>query len=434
MFRAVKINRKRGDQLDYARLLNNIGTTYHSQKKYKEALEYCSKGLILAKEVGALEYIASSEKELSEIYSEINDYKNAFLHYHSYIAIKDSLFNEENTAELVRSEMNFDFEKKQAVAKAEQEKKDAINAGELKQQRMQRNYFIAGFILMIALALFIFKGYNEKKRANSIIAEQKAIVEEKNKDITDSINYARRIQTAILPSLESIRSHLPQSFVLYQPKDIVSGDFYWFTEKEERLILAVADCTGHGVPGAFMSMIGNDILTQIVIEKGYLEPGQILAGLHEGVKNALKQDTGTGETKDGMDIALISIHKNTNIVEYAGALRPLWLIKSGAAEVEEYKADKYSIGGTASKDERVFTNHTIQVGKGDSVYLSTDGFADQFGGEKGKKFMTRRMKDLLISMANKPMSEQKVILLDAFSEWKQKRDQVDDVLVVGIKL
>jgi serine phosphatase RsbU (regulator of sigma subunit)/Tfp pilus assembly protein PilF len=433
-FKALEVNREVNNKSDDAKLLNNIGKVYLLQKNYAKAIEYCEKAILISREIGVLEEILETEKNLSDIYAESGNPAKAFEHYKAFITARDSLFNVENTKDIVRSEMNFDFEKKQAIAKAEQEKKDAINAEELKQQRMQRNYFIIGFILMIALALFIFKGYTEKKKANTIIAEQKAIVEEKNKDITDSINYAKRIQTAILPSIDSIQLHLPQSFVFYQPKDIVSGDFYWFTEKENRLIFAVADCTGHGVPGAFMSMIGNDMLTQIIIEKGFLEPGQILTRLHEGVKNALKQDIGAGETKDGMDIALISIHKNSNIVEYAGALRPLWLIKPSVQEVTEYKADKHSIGGSASAEERTFTNHVIPFSEGDSIYLSTDGYADQFGGEKGKKYMTKNMKNLLLKIQNKNMNEQKTLVRQSFMEWKKDRSQVDDILVVGIRL
>jgi serine phosphatase RsbU (regulator of sigma subunit) len=298
---------------------------------------------------------------------------------------------------------------------------------------MQRNYFITGFILMLLLALFIFRSYQEKKKVNMIIAEQKALVEEKNKDITDSINYARRIQTAILPSEETMNRSLSDFFVFYQPKDIVSGDFYWFTEKTGKIIFAVADCTGHGVPGAFMSMIGNDLLTQIIIEKNILKPDLILSNLHEGVRNALKQDS-SADTKDGMDIALVCIDFQNKSLSYAGALRPLWMIPKGTHTLTEYKADKFSIGGSYSSEQRIFTSHTISFNEGDSIYISSDGFADQFGGEKGKKFMTKNMKELLLSIYEKPMSEQKVILLDSFNKWKHGRHQVDDVLVAGIKL
>ncbi|HLC84135.1 MAG TPA: SpoIIE family protein phosphatase, partial [Bacteroidia bacterium] len=265
--------------------------------------------------------------------------------------------------------------------------------------------------------------------------KQRDLIELKNKDITDSINYAKRIQTAILPSVENIQKHLLNSFIIYQPKDIVSGDFYWFTEKDNRFIVAIADCTGHGVPGAFMSMIGNDILTQIVIEKGITTPNIILSNLHEGVKKSLKQDTNESETKDGMDIAIVSFGKNDySTIEYAGALRPLWLLKKNAVEIIELKADKHSIGGAYSEQTTDFTNHTIKLDKGDSIYLSTDGYADQFGGEFGKKMMTKNMKELLISIQSKSMVEQQNILENNFKIWKASREQVDDVLVFGVRI
>lgn len=433
-FKALEVNKEVNNQADDAKLLNNIGKIFQLQNQHKKAIEYCSRSLDIAYKIGTLEVIADAENSLSESYSALNDTDKAFSHYKAFIKAKDSLFNAENTKELVRSEMNFDFEKKQAIAKAEQEKKDALNAEELKQQRMQRNYFITAFILMLFLALFIFRSYQEKKKANMIIAEQKTLVEEKNKDITDSINYARRIQTAILPSEETISSSLSDFFVFYQPKDIVSGDFFWFTEKAGKVFFAVADCTGHGVPGAFMSMIGNDLLTQIIIEKNITQPDLILTNLHDGVRNALKQDSLCADTKDGMDIALVCIDFQNKTLSYAGALRPLWMIPKNSNAIKEFKADKYSIGGSYSSEQRTFTAHNIGFDQGDSIYLSSDGFADQFGGEKGKKFMTKRMKELFLSCYEKPMSEQKVILLDTFNNWKHGRHQVDDVLVAGIKL
>ncbi|MGZ4118890.1 MAG: PP2C family protein-serine/threonine phosphatase, partial [Bacteroidia bacterium] len=261
-------------------------------------------------------------------------------------------------------------------------------------------------------------------------------IEEKNTSITDSINYARRIQTAILPSIENMQKQLPEVFVLYKPKDIVSGDFYWFTEKNGSSILAVADCTGHGVPGAFMSMIGNDLLTQIIIEKGLTQPNLILTQLHEGVKHALKQDDRQSEAKDGMDIAIVKCKTDGEKVEleYSGALRPFWLIKKGGTEIQEIKPDKHSIGGAYSNDQRMFSNHTLSLSKGDTFYLTTDGYADQFGGELGKKMMTKNMKELILKIQSSTMAEQKNILEKTFIEWQKNREQIDDVLVIGVRV
>ncbi|MEW6469686.1 MAG: SpoIIE family protein phosphatase [Bacteroidota bacterium] len=264
------------------------------------------------------------------------------------------------------------------------------------------------------------------------IVEQKKIIEEKNKDITDSINYARRIQNAIRPSSEVVQKVFTDSFALYKPKDIVSGDFYFYEESAPYHIVACADCTGHGVPGAFMSLIGSNLLTQIIKEKNITIPGQILDHLHEGIRKTLKQDSERTGSKDGMDIALLAFDFGGKQVHYAGAQRPLWMIRDG--KLEEIRADKFSIGGLQMEAKRTFTNHVIDYKNGDCFYLSSDGFADQFGGPHGKKFMSKRFKDLLLSIHEKPMPEQWRILNRAAEEWRGGTVQVDDILVIGIRV
>lgn len=264
----------------------------------------------------------------------------------------------------------------------------------------------------------------------SEIEEQKKLIEEKNKDITDSINYAKRIQDAILPEQPLLNKLFVDSFVLFKPKDIVSGDFYWFAEQNGIKIIAAADCTGHGVPGALMSMIGSNILNKLVLEKGITQPELILNELNEEVRTALKQKESTSETRDGMDISIISISDNQ--LQYAGAHRPLFIVSN--RELQEIKANKFSIGGIQQEENRTFTNHIVTLQKNDALYLSSDGFADQFGGINGKKLMTKTFKELLISIQNKKMNEQKEFLNDAIENWKGPREQVDDILVIGIKI
>ena len=267
------------------------------------------------------------------------------------------------------------------------------------------------------------------------ITEQKKLIEEKNKDITDSINYAKRIQEAILPAKELKYKLFPDAFVLFKPKDIVSGDFYWFAEKNGKRLIASADCTGHGVPGALMSMIGNNFLNEIVNEKGITSPDEILNLLHKEIRKALKQSE-SSEAKDGMDIALLTFNSETESdsyrIEYAGAQRPLWMIKNNL--LEEIKANKFSIGGLQSETERKFTKHKITLTKNDCVYIFSDGFADQFGGAEGKKFMSKQFKTLLLSIHQKPMSEQEKILNDTIDKWKGSVQQIDDILVIGIRI
>ena len=271
--------------------------------------------------------------------------------------------------------------------------------------------------------------------------KQEEIIQQKNKSITDSINYAKRIQQAILPSSELIYKTLPQSFILYKPKDVVSGDFYAFAQRNEKIIIAAVDCTGHGVPGAFMSMIGNDLLNQIIIEKNITQPSEILNNLHSGVQHALKQDQQGAETRDGMDIAIcclttsISNGKEQYLLEYAGANRPMYLIKNNQP-LQQIKADKFSIAGVQikEKEDRVFTNHAIQLDKGDTIYIFTDGYVDQFGGNKGKKFMAKKFRDLLSSVQSKSMAEQRKTIAEVMNDWKGTMEQVDDILVIGVRI
>jgi serine phosphatase RsbU (regulator of sigma subunit) len=269
------------------------------------------------------------------------------------------------------------------------------------------------------------------------VENQKHLVEEQNKEILDSINYAKRIQTAILPPPRVVKSFLDDSFILYIPKDIVAGDFYWMesVEKENtirRILFAAADCTGHGVPGAMVSVICNNGLNRSVREYGITEPGKILDKTREIVIEEFQKSE--EEVKDGMDIALccLEITPKGFQLKYAGANNPLWIIRKGSQEIEEIKANKQPIGKYA--DHSPFTTHTLQLEKGDSIYIFTDGFQDQFGGEKGKKFKPANLKNLILSSQHLPMQEQRDLLLKAFDAWKGELEQVDDVCVIGVRV
>ncbi len=269
------------------------------------------------------------------------------------------------------------------------------------------------------------------------IQQQKTIVEHKNKEIVDSINYALRLQRAILPPKETFDQALRDSFVLFKPKDIVSGDFYWLSHKEDETLVAAVDCTGHGVPGALVSMVGSSGLDRCVSEFGLRKPSDILDKLKELVVATFESNG--EEVKDGMDIALVSLrylpaknNSNVCVLQYAGANNPLWILRKGAAEIEETKADKQPIG--KFDYGKPFTNHEAEVRPGDSVYIFTDGYADQFGGPLGKKFRYKTLKTLLLSISDKPMSEQKKILDDTIESWRGDLEQIDDVCVIGIRI
>jgi serine phosphatase RsbU (regulator of sigma subunit) len=270
------------------------------------------------------------------------------------------------------------------------------------------------------------------KERTSEVVQQKTIIERKNRDITDSIDYAKTIQEATLPSAELLVDYFPDSFILYKPKDIVSGDFYWLAEKNGKKLIAACDCTGHGVPGALMSMVGNNVLNQLVNEKQLTAPDEILNHLHKEIRKALKQEE-QSTTKDGMDAAIIAFNNETEI-EYAGAQRPLWIIKKQKEiPLFEIKGDKFAIGGSQTEKERKFTKHTISLAKGDSMYIFSDGYADQFSDEN-KKLMTSRFKEILLSIQDKTMQEQKEYLNTFIDNWIGKREQIDDILVIGIRV
>jgi serine phosphatase RsbU (regulator of sigma subunit) len=273
---------------------------------------------------------------------------------------------------------------------------------------------------------------NKVEQRTKMLNEKTEKLEEAYKHITDSINYAKKIQQAILPPHELISASLGEYFIIYMPKDVVSGDYYAFFKKGDEVIIATADCTGHGVPGALMSMIGNEQLGKIVTEKGVIDPAKVLDELHHGIRKALKQDVPGGESRDGMDMALCKFNLKQNSLNYAGANRPLWLLRN--KEIMETRPDKFPIGGLELDTRKPFTNHTIELQKGDKIYTFTDGFADQFGGEKGKKFMLKNLEKLIVSIGDLSMNEQALKLKGAFEAWKGQNEQVDDVLVIGIQV
>lgn len=273
----------------------------------------------------------------------------------------------------------------------------------------------------------------ENKLLENKVAERTRELEEKNRDITSSIEYAKRIQEAILPSKEHIFNKLHKVFILYRPKDIVSGDFYWFGEKNGTKIFAVVDCTGHGVPGAFMSMIGHNLLHQIVTEKSIIDPAEILNNLHKGIQVALRQGSNEINTNDGMDVSIITINDDKKEVKWAGANRPLILIDANGT-LTKYDGDKFPVGGAQLNLDRMFTTRRIEVSMASMAYLSSDGYADQFGGDKGKKFMVKRFHDLLLTIHLHSADEQQKVLMDSFDDWRKGHEQVDDVLIVGIEL
>jgi len=274
-----------------------------------------------------------------------------------------------------------------------------------------------------------------------ILKHQKEI-EEQNKDITDSIRYASKIQTAMLPSEKKLKRLLSDYFLYYKPRDIVSGDFYWIDEYNGKIVIAAADCTGHGVPGAFVSALGismlNEVLQRAVLNNEFLNPAVMLNKLRTLMTSSISRTENQEETYDGMDVAICMIDKKQNTLEYAGALQPIYIVKKVSDKENNYelttmKPDVHSISMTDYK-EHSYQNTIISIKPGDLIYMFSDGYADQFGGEKRKKFLTANFRKLLISIADKPVEEQNKILDTTQIEWRGDIDQIDDIMVIGIKI
>ncbi len=417
-------------------------------------------------------------------HQKLNNYSQAFDLQAIYIKLHDSLYNEENSKKISTLQTQFEVERKEAEIILL--KKDQIikqDAAELHKLILFISFGgLAGLLILLAVVIWRFR---EKKAANKLLTEQKeelnlknraiyeqkeelmqqteelnqaneelnttldlvheqkSIIETKNKNTTDSIMYARRIQRAVLPIRNSFDELFGAEnyFILFRPRDIVSGDFYWLTDKDngQKIIFAVADCTGHGVPGAFMSMIGDSLLNQIVHDKEIHQPNEILQELHEGIRTLLHQDR--NDSRDGMDISIILIDKNDKKIIYAGAMNNLWYTDNNSPKIlKEIKANRFAIGGHTKVNEiRIFTPHTVEYQADTMLYLHTDGYVDQFGGELGRKFMTRNLKNLIAENADKDMEMQLKILSENLDKWQNwnntpKKNQVDDITLVGIRI
>ncbi|MFL5763489.1 MAG: PP2C family protein-serine/threonine phosphatase [Bacteroidia bacterium] len=287
---------------------------------------------------------------------------------------------------------------------------------------------IVPFMLNVYLVREFVKAHG---KAEKQISDQKALLESKNEDIISSINYARRIQNAILPNDETVQRGIPNSFIFYQPRDIVSGDFYWFHENDDSYILVAADCTGHGVPGAFMTVIGSNLLTQIVSENEIREPAKIMTRLDDHITATLKQEKQhLGIVQDGMDLSLLKVDKIKKEFIFTSAKRPAIFIRNG--EIREFKGSKSSLGGLKT-GEKIFDETKLNYEAGDMIYLFTDGYIDQFGGSENKKFMIKRLREMLLQIWQLPMAEQEKKISEAINGWIGKHEQTDDILLIGIR-
>ncbi|MFN5416887.1 MAG: tetratricopeptide repeat protein [Flavobacteriia bacterium] len=447
-----KIQLEIGDKKGNSQTKNNIGNIYLLNGDLKNAEKYALESFQLAKEIGFPTEMNEAAKLLYLIYKKKNVVEKALFYHEYHIFMRDSINNQDIARKNLELNINYDYEKKKATdsIKAFQEKqiKDAqINEqkAKLNQQQTQNIALITGLSMLIIFSFLLFKRFklsqqqnviikNQKEEVevkNALIEEQHFLLEEKSKEITDSIKYAERIQGAILPPDQKWNYILPNSFVLNKPKDILSGDFYWIAETESHIFVAAADCTGHGVPGALISIVNFNLLNKAVLERALESPAEILDAVNVWLTESLNQTDSESQIKDGMDISLISINKANGQILYSGANNPLYLFSGN--ELLETKADKFPVGAFVNEEIRSFSNKEVITKFGDTLYLFSDGFADQFGGEKGKKYKYSQFKEALFKAKELPISKQKEFLYQEYRTWRGKYDQTDDILIIGIK-
>lgn len=434
--KSLAIKKKYNDVKGIGGSYINLGSVYYLQKDYEKAFEYASKGMLYTDSAKAKYFTLSGSevalKALLKIKSE-----RAFELYTFYDSLNTELRGEEIVKNTEANQIKFDVDNKEQqlaleMAKAN-ELKESLIAQEEKEKRL--NFIIVagviGLIILIVFLIIVYKSFKNKKALSLSLEQQNVLIEKKNKDITDSINYAKKIQNSIMPSITEFGQLFSDSLIYYQPKDIVSGDFYWFQQVGNSMVFAAADCTGHGVPGAMMSVICVNSLNQFTQKREIITPEEALYFIDKEVYKSTNGGSTESRMADGMDIALCVFHKDTNTLQYSGANRPLLLIRNNEAIL--YRANKFPIGQDIGIEKK-FTGESIQLQKGDTIYIFTDGIVDQFGGEKGKKLLYRRLKEFLLSIQPLPFEEQKLKLDAFFNSWKGDEDQVDDVLLMGIKI
>jgi tetratricopeptide (TPR) repeat protein len=478
--RSIKIAEEIGNTDKIAFALCNIGDIYMQRKDYTKALEHYTRSCNIVEETGNKMQMATCLIDIGQCHFNTNNLaaaevatkkaldvsketevpenikEAAWLSYQIFEKQKQApkalemlkLFNnvkdEISSDEQIKKFAAVEYQAKEAGLKAEQKAKEEqfkaeqkVKEEELKRQKTIRYAFTIGFGLVLILAIVIYRGLRINKKQTKIISaqkkemeHQKELVEEKNKEIIDSITYAKRLQEAILPPVKMVKQNFPESFVYYKPKDIIAGDFYWMEKIGNTTFFAAADSTGHGVPGAMVSVVCSNALNRAIKEFGLKEPGRILDKTRELVIETFEKSE--GEVKDGMDISLLAYEKGAGdpTIKWAGANNPLWYISAG--ELKEIKATKQPIGKT--DNPQPFTSHEIQYSKDMIIYLITDGFADQFGGPKGKKFKYKPLQDILLQNINTPLAELESLLSVTFNDWKGQYDQVDDVTFIGIKI
>jgi serine phosphatase RsbU (regulator of sigma subunit)/tetratricopeptide (TPR) repeat protein len=425
-----EIAKQSNGKLEMTATLLGLAGTYSEEGSIKSAIESYNKALKIAEEIRANNELKQVYQGLADSYVRMSDYGNAFKFQTLLTNIKDTLYLAADDKKLISLSLNYEIDKKQTqigLLTKDKQLQEII----IKKQKFTQITFIIGFIIAILVAIQSYRNYRRKVRTNELLATQKNEIEVQNKNLTISINYAERIQSAMFPSECILSPLLFEYFILFKPLDIVSGDFYWFRKTNDSIYIAAADCTGHGVPGAFMSILGLTFLNDLVNKDVTLNTNEVLTRLREHVIRTLHQKNSNRSTRDGMEMALFKLDLENNNLQFSGAKRPLYLIRD--KQLNELACDKMPLG-IYEDGQNPFTNKEIEFRKNDIVYLFSDGYVDQLGGPDRKTFKTKRLKELLLNNCHRPMNEQKEVLETALAEWKSDIEQIDDILVIGIKL
>lgn len=479
--KSVEINEELNNKDGIAHSLSNVAGLYNlmadsvarteSQRReyLNQAISYGLRCYSLTEELDALyvqNYLANT---LHIAYKALGNPGKALEYAEIYITTRDSLFNEEKTRAIEEMDTKYETEKKQQQIELQESQivaRDAV----IRQQKTIRNSLLGGIGAIVIIVLLTLYAYIQKRKDNRRIREQNlqileaneelkqlndeihaqkeeiesqrdqleiqrdVVIKQKN-EILDSINYAQRIQSAIMPPELLFSELLDEVFILFKPRDIVSGDFYWIKQVNQYIIVVAADCTGHGVPGAFMSMLGISYLNEIVQRREITQANQVLNEMRAQIKHSLRQHGQPDESKDGIDMAICVIDSKTKVMQYSGANNPIYLIKdvNGNPELQEIKADKMPLGYYQGKD-KPFTNHEFKLEMGDTLYLFSDGFVDQKGGKENRKFMSKNFKELLLEIHDQPMYDQQKILEKKLADWMGHNSQIDDILLMGIRI
>ncbi|MEX1003661.1 MAG: SpoIIE family protein phosphatase [Crocinitomicaceae bacterium] len=451
----------RGKALDYY----NLGYFYMEQKKYREAEPKMQLALEYGEKSDYLELVIEAANSLANISANLKKYRDAYYYQNLAYVRKDSmnLIEANHTAREIENQIELEKRAVQDSLQKVQHQLERQHQKKLNEEKLKSRDILLWtsgiiIILIIVVLYFVFRSRRELQKKNKIISDrniqivlQKEEIEEQHKEITDSINYAKRIQSALISGNEEWDKISMDHFIFFKPKDVVSGDFYWayHDENEEISIWVTADCTGHGVPGAFMSMLGISFLNEIVVENNHRKGGEVLQLLRSKIIQVLSQKGGSQQQRDGMDLALCIWDKRSNQLEFTGANNPLWIIRKTASEEEalfkttvhgngfsliELPANKMPVGIYNDVNETEFSSQLIDLKKDDLIISFTDGYADQFGGEKGKKMKYKPFKTILLELQDKPVKMQGLILSQKFDAWKGDLEQIDDVCVIGVRI